>query len=299
MNLSLGTKNGSPPWEGVLSQRGCSMALRINSNIASITAQRYLNKNQRQVEDSFKALASGTRLSTPQNDAAGFAVSELLRAQVSGASQSIKNARTAGALIQTAEGGLNEQNNILVRMRELAVNSASDTIGDREREFVNEEFQLLIAEFDRIAKSTRFGTKELLTGSGEEFSFQVGPNKGEENVIQFKLEIDTQSSSVGIDGLDIADQDNAVDSLSDIDEAVMLVAGVRARLGGVQSRFQFATDNLEVQKQNIEEARSIIADVDVAEETSKLARAQVLQEAGMSVLVHANAAPSKLVRLIT
>lgn len=274
------------------------MSLRINSNVASITAQRYLNKNQRQVEDSFKALASGTRLSTPQNDAAGFAISELLRAQVSGAGQSINNARTAQALIQTAEGGLNEQNNILVRMRELAVNAASDTIGDQEREFVDEEFQMLISEFDRIAKSTQFGTKELLTGSGEEFSFQVGPNKGDENVIEFTLENDTQSDSVGIDGLGIGDQDDALDSLAEIDDAVMMVAGARAKLGAVQSRFQYATDNLEVQKQNIEEARSIMADVDVAEETSKLARAQVLQEAGMAVLIQANSYPKKLLQLI-
>ena len=274
------------------------MSLRINSNVASISAQRYLTKNQRQVEDSFKALSSGSRLTTPQNDAAGFAISELLRSQVSGAGQSIKNAHMATALIQTAEGGLNEQNNILVRMRELAVNSASDTIGDQEREFIDSEFQLLVAEFDRIAKSTRFGTKNLLTGSGEEFSFQVGPNKGNENVIEFKLESDTQSDSVGIEGLAIADQDDALDSLESIDEAVMIVSGTRAKLGGVQSRFQFATDNLEVQKQNIEEARSIIADVDVAEETSKLARASVLQEAGMAVLAQANSYPKKLLQLI-
>lgn len=274
------------------------MPLRINSNVASITAQRFLNKNQRQVEDSFKALASGTRLSTPQSDAAGFAISELLRAQVAGADQSIKNARTAQALIQTAEGGLNEQNNILVRMRELAISGASDTTGDQEREFVNEEFQLLINEFDRIAKSSRFGTKELLVGSGEEFSFQVGPNAGAENIIHFTLDSDTQSSSVGIDGLDISDQDDALDSLEEIDEAFMKVSAARARLGAVQSRFQYATDNLEVQKQNIEEARSIIADVDVAEETSKLARAQVLQSAGMAVLVQANSYPQQLMKLI-
>lgn len=274
------------------------MPLRINSNVASITAQRFLNKNQRQVEDSFKALASGTRLSTPQNDAAGFAISELLRAQVAGAGQSINNARTAQALIQTAEGGLGEQNNILVRMRELAISAASDTTGEKEREFINEEFQLLIDEFDRIAKSSRFGTKELLTGSGEEFSFQVGPNAGEENVIQFTLESDTQASSVGIDSLDIADQDDALDTLETIDEAVMMVAEARAKLGAVQSRFSYATDNLEVQRQNIEEARSIIADVDVAEETSKLARAQVLQSAGMAVLVQANSYPQQLMKLI-
>ncbi len=274
------------------------MSLRINSNIASITAQRYLDKTQRQVDSSFKALASGSRLSSPQNDAAGFAISELLRAQVAGLDQSGHNARSAQALIQTAEGGLNEQNNILVRMRELAVNSASDTIGDKERGFVNEEFQLLTNEFDRISKATRFGTKSLLTGSGEDFSFQVGPNKGEDNVIKFKLDANTTASNSGIDGLDISDKGGAVDALGAIDEAVSHVSGVRARLGGVQSRFQYASDNLDVQKQNVEEARSMIADVDVAEETSKLARAQVLQQSGLAVLAQANSFPKTLLRLI-
>lgn len=274
------------------------VSLRINSNVASMTAQRNLTKNQRLVEEQFKALASGSRLSTPQNDAAGFAISEHLRAQVAGTKQSYNNTQSAVALIQTAEGALNEQNNILVRLRELAINSASDTIGDQEREFLDSEFQLLVSEFDRIAKVARFGSKQLLTGSGEEFSFQVGPYKGPENVIEFKLEADTQADEVGIDGLGISDQDDAQDSLEDIDEAVMKVAKVRAELGAVQSRFRFASDNLEVQGQNIEEARSIIADVDVAQSTSELARAQVLQEAGMAVLVQANQAPSRLLKLI-
>lgn len=266
--------------------------------MASITAQRYLEKNQRQLEDSMKALASGTRLSTPQNDAAGFAISEMLRAQVAGLGQAAQNARTAQAFIQTAEGGLSEQNNILVRMRELAVSAASDSIGDQERGFVNEEFTLLVSEFDRIAKSTKFGSKNMLSGSDEEFTFQVGPNQGSENEIKFKLSADTQASSVGIDGLDISDQDSARGALGDIDEAVMKVAGTRAKLGGEQSRMMFAIDNLETQKQNNEEARSIIADVDVAEETSKLARASLLQDAGMAVLTQANSYPKKLLQLI-
>jgi flagellin len=274
------------------------LSLRINSNIASVTAQRFLEKSQRQVDDSFKALASGSRLSTPQNDAAGFAISELLRAQVAGLGQSAQNVKMATAMIQTAEGGLNEQNNILVRMRELAVNAASDTIGDNERGFVNDEFQQLTSEFDRIAKSTSFGSRKLLNGSGEEFSFQVGPYKGDENVIKYKLNANTTSSSVGISGLDISDKGDAQSALDTIDEAVTKVAGVRANLGGVASRFQYANDNLEVQKQNVDEARSLIADVDVAEETSKLARAQVLQESGMAVLAQANAFPTKLIKLI-
>lgn len=274
------------------------MSLRINSNVASMSAQRYLSKSQREVEDQYKALSSGTRLSTPQNDAAGFAISELLRSQVAGTKQSKTNVQTAQALVQTAEGSLNEQNNILVRMRELAINSASDTIGDQEREFINKEFELLISEFDRIAKVSRFGSKQLLTGSGEDFSFQVGPYKGSENVINFKLDADTQSDSAGIAGLNILDQGDAQDAIENIDDAVLKVAGVRSELGAIQSRFQFAADNLDVQGQSLDEARSLIADVDVAEATSKLARAQILQEAGISVLTQANQWPTKLLRLI-
>lgn len=274
------------------------MSLRINSNVASITAQRYLEKSQRDVEDQYKALSSGTRLSTPQDDAAGFAISELLRGQVAGVKQSKNNAQTAQAMLQTAEGSLNEQNNILVRMRELAVNSASDTIGDTEREFLEKEFSQLISEFDRIAKVARFGSKQLLTGSGEKFTFQVGPYEGKENTIDFELDADTTSSNIGIDGLSVMDQQDAEDALSTIDTAVVDVAEVRAHLGAVQSRFEFAVDNLAVQGQSLEEARSIIADVDVAEATSNLVRAQILQEAGISVLTQANQWPSKLLRMI-
>lgn len=274
------------------------MSLRIGTNIASLSAQRYLTKNQRQVENSYEALASGSRLSTPQNDAAGFAISELLRAQVAGARQSESNVRTAAAMVQTAEGSLAEQNNILVRLRELAINSASDTIGDEEREFLDQEFQGLVEEFDRIAHVSSFGSKKLLTGSSEEFSFQVGPYKGSENTISFKLDSDTRASSVGIDGLSVDDQDAAQDAIEYIDDAVMEVAGARAKFGAVQSRFYYAGDNLAVSAQNLEEARSIIADVDVAEESAKLARAQVLQEAGIAVLASANSAPTRAMKLI-
>lgn len=274
------------------------MSLRVGSNIASLAAQRYLTKTQRQVEDSYKALASGSRLTTPQNDAAGFAISELLKGQAAGARQSKHNVQTAAAMIQTAEGSLAEQNNILVRLREIAINSASDTIGDTERDFLNQEFQGLVDEFDRIASVARFGSKELLTGSNEEFEFQVGPYKGDENVIQFKLDSDTRASSVGIKGLAVDDQDSAQDAIESIDEAVTVVAGSRAKFGAVQSRFYYAQDNLDVSAQNLEEARSIIADTDVAEESAKLARAQILQEAGISVLASANMAPSKALKLV-
>lgn len=281
------------------SERGAPMSFRISPNLASMTAQRFLDKNQRVVEKSLSSLASGSRITRAGDDAAGFAIAESLRGQIAGSRQAKFNAQNAVGLIQTAEGGLNEQNNILIRLRELAVYSASDTVGDTEREYLDKEFQQLSQEFDRIAKSTRFGNKELLTGSGEEFQFQVGSFKGEENVIHFALEGDTTGSSAGIDGLDIADQDNALSSLEEIDNAVQHVAGVRASFGAMQSRFQYGIDNLSVQAENLEAARSLIVDADIAVETSNLARANILLDTGAAVLSQANHDSGRVLRLLS
>lgn len=274
------------------------MPFRISSNLASLSAQRYLDKSQRQAEKSLVSLASGSRVVRAGDDAAGFAIAESLRGQISGSKQAQMNARSAQSMIQTAEGGLNEQNNILIRLRELAVYAASDTIGDEEREFLDSEFQQLSAEFDRIAKSTRFGNKQLLSGPGESFEFHVGPFQGEENRIQFDLDADTTASSVGVDGLSVSDQGDARSALEDLDEAMLHVAGVRAQLGGAQSRFQFAIDNLGVQYENLSAARSQIVDVDMAEEVSNLSRAQILQDVGAAVLAQANADSSRALRLM-
>lgn len=274
------------------------MAFRIQSGTASIAAQRYLSKSQNQVETSLKKLSSGSRTVNAGSDAAGFAIAEGLRGQVRGLKQAEQNAQTALAFVQTAEGGLNEQNNILIRLRELAVQSASDTIGDTERAFVDKEFQQLIAEFDRIAQSTRFGNRQLLTGSGEDFEFHVGSTKGSDSIIKFSLHANTTADEVEIDGLDVRDQDEAREALSDIDSALLKLADARSTFGAVQSRFQFAIDNLSVQQQNLEEARSIIADVDVAEEVSNLTKHQILQDIGVSVLAQANATPQRALKLI-
>lgn len=263
-----------------------------------MAAQRYLSINQRQAEKSMQALASGSRVTRPANDAAGFAIAEALRGQAAGTRQAKFNAENAISMIQTAEGGLNEQNNILIRLRELSVYSASDTIGDEERKFLNKEFQQLTAEFDRIALSTRFGNKQVLVGTGEEFEFQVGAYKGEENVVKFKLDANTTASNVGISGLDISDQDDAASTLADIDEAILKVSGARAEFGAVQSRFNYTIDNLAVQAENLDASRSLIVDADIAEEVTKLARANVLQDAGASVLAQANHDTARVLRLL-
>ncbi len=274
------------------------MSFRINTNVGSLTAQRFLDKSQRQTNISLKSLASGSRVGEGSRDVAGFAISEGLRSQISGLKQAKLNAESAVAFIQTAEGSLNEQSNVLLRMREIGVQAASDTVGKDEREFLDMEFQSLNQEFDRIARSARYGQKYLLVGDNEEFSFHVGANAGSENIIKFKLDANTTSSEVEIDGLNISDQDDAVDSIEKLDGALGQVLRARATFGSAQSRFQFSIDALSSQHQNISEARSIIADVDVAGEMAQLTRARILEELSTSVLAQANQAPTLVRKLI-
>lgn len=274
------------------------MSFRISTGTSGLVARRFLEKSQRQTETALERLASGSRIVHAGDDAAGFAISENLRGQLTGNKQAKFNAENAISLVQTVEGGLNEQNNILIRLRELAVYSSSDTIGDEERGYINTEFQQLIQEFDRIAKTTRYGSKNLLTGQGEHFDFQVGPYKGPENVVQFDLDANTTSSAVEIEGLDISDKDDARDAISELDFAVQKVAGTRATLGAVQSRFQYAIDNLSTQAENLQMARSSYVDADVAEESANLAQGRVLQEFSTAVLAQANSEPSRALRLI-
>jgi flagellin len=263
------------------------MGFRISPSTAALSVQRHLEVSGRQVEKSLKALASGSRIVQAGDDAAGFAISESLRGQMASLKQAGQNAQNAISLINTAEGGLNEQNNILIRLRELAVQAASDTLGPMEREFANFEYTQLVEEFDRIAKSTRFGNKELLTGTGERFEFQIGAFEGRENIVEFELDQSTTASDVGIDSSEISDQDAARSSLETLDTALSTIAGTRAKFGAMQSRFTYAIDNLSVQHENIAQARSTIVDVNMAEEVSKLTQAQLALSVGSSVMAQA------------
>ena len=275
------------------------MSFRINSNIASLSAQRHLGNSQKMTHKALRALASGSRVSNPGDDAAGFAIAERLRGQLSGIDQAKHNANSAVALIQTAEGSLNEQNNILIRMRELAVQSASDTVGENERGYLNKEFSQLISEFDRIAQVSRYGDKQLLTGTNEQFEFHVGPFNGDENIIKFDLNANTTAYEAEIEDLNINDKDDALDSIKSIDGALNKVLEARSMFGAAQSRFQYAVNNLEIQKENITEARSLIADADIAESVTQLTKGQMLQEFGSAVLAQANSDNKVAMRLLS
>lgn len=274
------------------------MGLRIGTNIASISAQRNLARSESEVVRSSRALASGSRIVSPGDDAAGFAIAESLRGQAASLKQAKQNAENAKGLIQVAEGGLNEQNNILVRLRELAVQAASDTLSDTERGFLNTEFQNLTAEFERIAQTTTYGSKQLLAGADKEYEFHLGAGSSKHDIVAYRLDADTRASTLDLDGLSVDYKSYARSSLQYIDRALVQIAKTRSGFGAMQSRLEIAANNLDLQHENIVGARSRIADADVALEVSNMVQAKVLQEFGTAVLAQANQNPARALKLL-
>lgn len=276
------------------------MGLRIATNIASQTVQKNLKGVSQSADASLEKLSSGKRITKAADDAAGLAIATNLEAQTKGLRQATRNANDGISLVQTAEGGLNEVSNILVRMRELTIQSASDTVGEAERGFLDKEYQQLVQEVDRISESTVFNGTQLLNGEGSgTMDFQVGAFAGEQNMIQFdSSQSNASSSAIGISGSGVADKSDALGSIEVLDEAIETVSGQRATLGSIQSRLQSTVSNLEVQTINQDSARSVIQDVDVAAESAKLASNQVIKNAGVSTLSQANGLPNSALRLI-
>lgn len=274
------------------------MGLRIQTNMPSISAQRVLNTQSQRMTHATQALASGSRIVTAADDAAGLAISENLRGQIRGVAMARNNAFNAGSAIQISEGGLNEVTNIMIRLRELGIQAASDNIGDKERGFLQEETKQLVAEADRIAKTTQFGDKKLLDGSGGEMTFHVGAFSGEENTISYSLDANATASELGIDGISVEDKSSARDSLAMVDAGLEKIGKLRANFGAVQSRLNATTSNLDIQYENLNAANSRIRDVDVAKETAEMASAQVLQQSAVSVLAQANQFPGMALKLI-
>jgi len=272
--------------------------LRVSPVSASLMAQRYLGSTQRSTEKAMKDLASGTKFNTPGADAAGAAIAEQLQGQLRGQKAALNNADNATSFIQVAEGALNEQNNILVRLRELAVQAASDTYSDKEREYLNYEYTQLTQELDRIAKTTTYGSTPLLNGGSKDYEFQVGTSGNSDSIIKYTSDTNTTASSLGVDGGDVETKSDARGVLKDIDDAMTKVAEARAKYGAVQSRMDSASNNLAVGIENIEAAHSRMADTDVAQAVSDVRRGQILQQYQASVLAQANNTNEVLLRLI-
>ncbi|WP_413290052.1 flagellin [Bdellovibrio sp. HCB337] len=274
------------------------MGLRIQTNMASISAQRVLSIQQKRAEHATAALASGSRIVKASDDAAGLAISENIRGQIRGIGQARNNAFNATSAIQVSEGGLNEVSNILIRLRELGVQAASDHIGERERGFLNLEATQLVQEADRIARTTVFGDKRLLDGSGGEMEFQVGAFAGDENIIKYDLGADATASELGIDGLEVGTKGDARTALKTVDDALVKVSSLRANFGAVQSRLDSTVANLDIQYENLTAANSRIRDTDVAKETSEMTSANILQQAAVGVLAQANQTPAVALKLL-
>ena len=215
--------------------------------------------------------------------------------------QAERNANDGISLVQVAEGGLSEIGNILIRLRELSIQAASDTIGDRERGFIDREYQSLKAEVDRISSVTNFNGTPLLSGTApkDNLEIQVGARNAEADRISFSV----NEYNVGTSALDISDIsantiDSARESIDKLDESISRVTGARAGLGAMQNKLQSTVNNISIAKENLTAARSRIADADIAEETTVMAQKQILQQAGMSVLAQANAHPQLALKLL-
>ena len=276
------------------------MGFRINTNVSSISAQRSLGKTTRSQENTLAKMASGSRINKSADDAAGLAISEKLKSQIRSSAQANRNANDGISMIQTAEGGLDEVSTILTRLRELSIQSASDTVGDTERSFTDLEYQNLKQELERISQVTEFNGVKLLDGQGGKLDFQIGVNNDE---FQDRISYDTAEqnasiSNLGIDDISVASKDGAQSALASIDSAIEAVSGQRANLGALQNRMMSTSRNLETSIENLSAANSRIRDVDYAKVSAENARNNILSQAGTSVLGQANASGQAALRLI-
>jgi len=276
------------------------MGLRIGTNVQSMRAQNSLSKVEQAKSENLAKLSSGTRINKAGDDAAGLAISEKLKANIRGTQQATRNAGDGISLIQTAEGGLNEVSNILVRLRELSVQSASDTIGDQERKFSDLEFKQLTSEVERIATSTQFNGKNLLSGEGDTMDFQIGiMNDAKNDRLSYRpQDSSARAADLGIAELGVSTKEDAQNNLEKIDTAINNVNGNRATLGALQNRLQSTISNLEVRTENLAAANSRIRDTDIAQESAEMMKNQILSQSSISVLAQANNSGSAALKLI-
>lgn len=274
------------------------MGLRVNTNVASINAQRNLGQVNERLAGNFRRLATGLRISTAADDAAGLAISERLRSQIRSLDQARRNANDGISLVQTAEGALGESSSILIRLRELAIQSANGSTSNQDRETLDQEFKSLVDEIDRIASSTEFNGIKLLNGSSSTVSFHIGFGTTA-GIDSISVTLDAAlETSLNLGTLDIGSGGNTALAITQIDAAIDSVSSLRGRLGAVQNRLGSTINNLAVQTENLSAAESRIRDVDIAYETSQLTRNTILQQASIAVLAQSNSLPQSALSLL-
>ena len=275
------------------------MPQTINTNIASLNAQRNLNTSQASLATSMQRLSSGLRVNSAKDDAAGLAIAERMNAQVRGMNVAIRNSNDAISLAQTAEGAIGKVGDMLQRMRELAVQSVNSTNGTSDRKSLDDEFQALGDEIERTLSKTQFNGRSILASDAGTQTFQVGANKSE-TIDVVTQPLDNHASITAVTGTSsaITDATVAATALGNIDDALDLLNSERATYGAAQNRFEAVISNLQVAAENQAAARSRIMDADFASETASMTRAQVLQQAGVAMLSQANAIPNNVLSLL-
>lgn len=276
------------------------MGLRINTNVQSFNAQRNLSKTKRSQDANFEKLASGSRIVRAGDDAAGLAISEKIKSDIRSNRQATRNANDGVSLIQIAEGSLNEMSAILIRLKELSVQAASDTIGDKERGFTDQEFKNLVEEIDRIANTTSFGGTQLLNGEGGVVDIQVGIANADSDRLQYDAEQTVATAeALGVEGLSVETKEQAQENLDILNESISIANRNRANLGALQNRLISTINNLEIKTENLQAANSRIRDTDMAVQVSELTKNNILTQAGTSVLAQANARPRLALNLLS
>ncbi|NBX16574.1 MAG: flagellin FliC [Proteobacteria bacterium] len=281
------------------------MGLRIKTNVESLVAQRGLSNSNNELSNSFEKLSTGLRINRSADDAAGLAISENLRAKVRGLNQAKRNANDGVSLVQVAESGLSEMGNILIRMRELTLQAGSDTVGEREKSYIQKEFDQLSQEIDRIADTTEFNGLQLLRPNDKPdgIKVQVGYNGTESD--QLTLRFGDSAEGIGAEALGVkntnlvsSDRETVADNLENIDRGLETIASSRAVLGSLQSRLNAAISNISQGTETMAAASSRIRDVDFAEETARLTQNRILSQAGLAVLAQANQRPEMALSLL-
>jgi flagellin len=276
------------------------MGLRIATNIQAIAAQRFLGTNHDNQNRALERLSSGSRINRAGDDAAGLAISEKLKASIRSMKQATRNANDGVSMIQVSEGAMNEVSNILVRLRELSIQGASDTIGNQERGFINKEVQQIKSEIDRISNSTEYNGTKLLNGTAEDLDIQVGLNNNPttDRFVYGSKDLMTSLDSLGLGNVTTETKEGAQNNLASLDAAINHVNNNRATLGALQNRLFSTINNQQIYRENLEAANSRIRDTDMAEETTELVRDNILTQANISVLSQANQNPMMALKLL-
>lgn len=274
------------------------MGFSIRTNVGSLNAQRNLFNSSSMLNDSFSKLSSGFRITKAGDDAAGLGISVNLGAQIQSFNQANRNAQDAQSLIQTAEGSLNQTSELLTRMRELAMQSASSGVGNVERGYIQTENAALITEIDRIANAAEYNGQNLLNSAATTLTFQVGIRNVAANDQIAISTVDATATTLGVIAIDLSTQANAQAALATIDAGLSAVSLARSGFGAAGNRLSSVIQTIQTSGESLSAANSRIRDVDVAEETSKMARTQVMMQAGVSVLSQANQAPQIALKLL-